>query len=191
MNGQEETLVLQTLPGTNHCQWERDCLVSLATPSGWDHADLPGDPVSLSSPRLPRSPAPPRPARPGQSVEPAQPLGREWEPSLGGALVASSHPDIMRAWRALRAGEATLPLHLFPPPPHGAGGRPGLARAGGVGCATASGRDQVWKRPGGSVAGTGCPPLCPAARQCLRGAPSPALAPGPQPKLQQGLTPLG
>lgn len=30
--------------------------------------------------------------------------------------MASSHPDIMRAWRALRAGEATLPLHLFPPP---------------------------------------------------------------------------
>lgn len=32
--------------------------------------------------------------------------------------MASSHPDLMRAWRVLRAGEATLPLHLFPPPPH-------------------------------------------------------------------------
>lgn len=50
-----KTPVLQTLPGTNHCQREGDCLVSAAPPSLWEHVDLSGDPGSPDSPGL-RSP---------------------------------------------------------------------------------------------------------------------------------------
>lgn len=117
MNGQEETLVLQTLPGTNHCQWERDCLVSLATPSGWDHADLPGDPVSLSSPRLPRSPAPPRPARPGPECGTSPTAGQRvgTKPWRGpGGLKSPRHNEGVESAQGRRGDTAIAPL----PTPH-------------------------------------------------------------------------
>lgn len=96
----------------------------------------------------------------------------------------------MRAWRALRAGEATLPLHLFPPSPHGAGGRPGLARAGGVGCATASARDQVWKRAGGS-SWDRLPSAVPCGQAVPPRSPLPRPHPGPSAQAPAGSDPSG
>lgn len=102
-----KTPVLPTLPGINHCQWEGDCPVSLAPPSGWGRADLSGDPGILGSPRF----QPPHPP----SVEAAQPRrAGSGSQAFAGPQVASGHPEKMRAWRALRTaggGDAASAPH--------------------------------------------------------------------------------
>lgn len=95
VNGlRRHTLVPQALAGTNHCQWEGGWPSLSSQPPRWERADLSGEPGSLG--RHEGFPLPPR------SGEPAQPNLVRWgvgAPPWRG-LVATSHPEIMRAWRA-------------------------------------------------------------------------------------------
>lgn len=96
------------------------------------------------NPGQPEVSAPPTPER-GSS-----PTARDWEPSFCRARVASSHPEIMRAWRALSTaggGDRGTAPHSSE-----AGG------AGGAALATAGARDQVWKRVGPALPRRGRPP---------------------------------
>lgn len=104
------------------------------------------------------------------------PRPRVWkQPSRAGAgsarakrlrgRVASSHPEMARAWRALRAaGGGNPPSHPFPSASRG---------AGGAERATAAARDRVWKLGGK-----------PSREGPAEGAqaPQPALQPGPDPE---------
>lgn len=83
-----KTPVLRTLPGINHCHGREMLRLSGPTVRMRTHRPLgrPGNPgqpkVSAPLSRVGSSPAV---------------RDREWEPSLFGARVASSHPEIMRA----------------------------------------------------------------------------------------------
>lgn len=97
------------------------------------HRPLSRDPESLGGPRLGSLSSLPAPSMWNQPNHAGLGVGaKEWEPSLGGALVASNHPEIMRAWRVLRAAaEATLLSHLIITGV--ARGGPGRTQTGGAG----------------------------------------------------------